>query len=307
MSNAPVSILIPTKDEERNLPSTLDSLQWANQIVVFDSFSSDKTVSLALRRGCEVHQREFDNFADHKNWAIDNIPFRNEWILILDADEKVSPDLAREIGAICTAADSHDGYYIPRQVWVDGIWLRYASKYPDYQLRLFKKGHAHYEQRIVHEHMLVEGSVGFLKNHLVHVDGKGVQRYIERHSRFAEMEAVEAFIAIRVAGRQSTLTGLGGTPIQHRRFLKNFAYRHLPFRPVLAFLYTYVLKRGFLMGRVGLKICALRMFYEFMIDLYLEELGDPESPTAVKYRRYIEERCGAATGTIPLRTKPTPS
>lgn len=293
MRGVPVSVLIPTKDEERNLPSTLDALHWADEIVVFDSFSSDRTVALARERGCAVFQREFDNFSDHKNWALDNIPFRNAWILILDADEKVSPELAREIGAICADAGSCDGYYIPRQIWVDGVWLKYAGKYPDYQLRLFRRGRARYERRIVHEHMLVDGPVGYLKNPLVHVDDKGVHRYIDRHNRYAEMEAVEAFIATRLSAREAALPVAERGPVQHRRRLKTFAYRHLPLRPLLVFLYTYVLKGGFLMGRAGLKSCALRMFYEYMVDLYLAELADPASPTALKYADYIEERCRA--------------
>lgn len=295
MTRVPVSILIPTKDEERNLPTTLDALHWADEIIVFDSFSSDGTVALARQRGCVVFQREFDNFSDHKNWALDHIPFRNSWILILDADEKVSPALADEIAATCVDAKAADGYYIPRQIWVDGVWLKRAGKYPDYQLRLFKRGRARYERRIVHEHMLVEGRVGYLKTPLVHVDDKGIHRYIERHNRYAEMEAVEALIASRLEARDATLGAAGTGHVQRRRRLKNFAYRHVPFRPLLVFVYTYVLKGGFLMGRAGLKNCVLRMFYEYMIDLYLAELADPASPAALKYTAYIEERCRATT------------
>jgi glycosyltransferase involved in cell wall biosynthesis len=294
MSGTPVSVLIPTKDEERNLPSTLDALGWADEIVVFDSYSSDGTLALARQRGCTVVQREFDNFSDHKNWALDHIPFHNAWVLILDADEKVSPELAREIGAICADVASFDGYYIPRQIWVDGVWLKHAGKYPDYQLRLFRKGRARYERRIVHEHMLVEGRIGYLANPLVHVDDKGIHRYIERHNRYAEMEAVEAFITARVGVREAALGEAGRGYVEYRRRLKNFAYRHLPFRPLLVFFYTYVLKGGFLMGRAGLKNCALRMFYEYMINLYLAELANPASPAAIKYGRYIDERCRAA-------------
>lgn len=289
MTKAAVSVLIPTKDEERNLPSTLDSLGWTDEVVVFDSFSSDRTVSIARERGCEVHQRVFDNFADHKNWALRNVPFRNDWILILDADEKVSPELRDEILALCGGTATCDGYYIARQIWVDGVWLKYAGKYPDYQLRLFRKGRAWYERRIVHEHMLVDGKVGYLKTPLVHIDAKGVSRYIDRHNRYAEMEAVEALIAIRTAARSA----IGHGTVAQRRRLKIVAYRHLPFRPLLVFLYTYVFRLGFLMGRAGLKTCVLRMFYEYMIDLYLEELQDPSSPSSVKYGAYIAERCAA--------------
>jgi glycosyltransferase involved in cell wall biosynthesis len=291
MTKTPISVLIPTKDEERNLPSTLECLDWVDQIVVFDSFSSDNTVSIAGRRGCDVYQRQFDNFADHKNWALRNIPFRNDWILILDADEKVSRELRDEIAALCGRTGDCNGYYIARQIWVDGIWLKYAGMYPDYQLRFFKKGSAWYEPRIVHEHMIVYGRIGYLTNPLVHIDGKGVQRYIERHSRYAEMEAVEAFIVGRTAACRAVFPD---GPVARRRRLKTLAYRHLPFRPLMVFLYSYVIKLGFLMGRTGLKVCALRMFYEYMIDLYLRELEDRTSPIFVKYGAYIEERVGSS-------------
>lgn len=294
---APVSVLIPTKDEERNLPSTLGHLQWADEIVVFDSHSTDDTVEIARQWGCKVHQRAFDNFSAHKNWALENIDFRNDWILILDADEKVPPELAQEIAAVCTGNTGYDAYYIARQIWVDGVWLKHAGKYPDYNIRLFRKGRAWYERRIVHEHMVVDGPVGFLRNHLVHVDAKGTYRYVDRHNRYAEMEAVEAFIAIRTAAPVGSLVkAVGGRTSEGRRVLKTYAYRFLPFRPLLAFLYLYVIKRGFVMGRAGVKTCMLRMFYEYMVDLYLEELRDSTSPAYLKYQDYIEDRCAAAAG-----------
>lgn len=290
MQKVPVSVLIPTKNEALNLPSTLEALSWADQIIVFDFFSGDDTVAIAKKYGCEVRQRTFDNFADHKNWALQNLDFRNPWILILDADEKVPPALTGEIRAVCAGSPPYVAYYVARQIWVDGVWLKHAGKYPDYNIRLFRKGAARYERRIVHEHMLVDGPVGTLKNHLVHVDAKGTYRYIDRHNQFAEMEAVEAWIAIHAARmRQGPDTPLMRKNEQRRR-LKNFAYQYLPFRPVLVFLYLYIVKLGFVMGRAGLKTCALRMFYEYMIDLYLDELKDPASPISTKYKNYIEER-----------------
>lgn len=288
----PVSILIPTKDEERNLPSTLAQLGWADEIVIFDSFSTDATLAIARSAGCEVHQREFDNFADHKNWALRSIDFRHEWILILDADEKVTPALADEIRGIVAGPSRFDAYYVARQIWVDGVWLKHAGKYPDYQMRLFRRGMAWYERRIVHEHMETSGRAGYLKHHLVHVDAKGIQRNIERHCRYAEMEAVEAFIIIHATDSETTVQAAPLNAL--RRRLKNFAYRHVPFRPLMVFVYLYLFRLGFVMGRAGVKTCVLRMFYEYMIDLYLDELEDSRSPIALKYKDYIAERCGTA-------------
>jgi glycosyltransferase involved in cell wall biosynthesis len=295
MQKALVSVLIPTKNEARNLPSTLEALSWADQIIVFDSHSSDDTVEIAKRYGCEVSQRVFDNFADHKNWALQNLEFRNPWILILDADEKIPAALAEEISAICLGASSADAYYVARKILVDGVWLKHAGKYPDYNIRLFRNGKARYERRIVHEHMIADGRIGTLKNHLVHIDAKGTYRYIERHNQYAEMEAVEAWITLHSGPAVQSLGGvLRARRNERRRLLKNFAYQYLPFRPILVFLYLYVFRLGFVMGQAGIKTCALRMFYEYIVDLYLEELKDPDSPVAVKYKGYIEERCASA-------------
>lgn len=289
MTKTPVSVLIPTKDEELNLPSTLESLTWADQIIVFDSFSQDKTHEIAAKFGCEFYQRKFDNFSDHKNWALDNLSFRNPWILILDADEKVSESLAGEIYEICSSEPRFSAYYIARQIWVDGLWLKYAGCFPDYNIRLLRRGSARYEPRIVHEHMLVDGATGYLANPIVHVDKKGTYRYVERHNKYAEMEAVEAHIAMLEKMCPSAI----GHPqrfYNRRRTMKLYSYRYMIFRPVLVFLYMYIYKRGFLMGKVGIKICILRMFYEYMIDLYLMELRDHNSPVYQKYRSYIAER-----------------
>jgi glycosyltransferase involved in cell wall biosynthesis len=285
----PVSVLVPTKDEERNLPSTLGHLGWAEQIIVFDSFSTDGTMAVARAAGAEIFQREFDNFADHKNWALDNLHFRNDWILIVDADEKVPASLVDEIRLICAQAPPYEAYYVARQIWVDGVWLKHAGKYPDYQLRFFRKGKARYERRIVHEHMIVDGRTGFLASHLVHVDEKGTRRYIERHNNYAEMEAVEAYIARH--SREKSPPSATARIYEKRRTLKLFAYRSLPFRPLFVFLYLYVFRLGFVMGKAGLKTCVLRMFYEYMIDMYLDEVRDQSSPIHVKYRDYIDERC----------------
>jgi glycosyltransferase involved in cell wall biosynthesis len=289
MTKVPVSVLIPTKDEERNLPSTLESLTWADQIVVFDSYSEDGTRSIAERFGCDFFQREFDNFSDHKNWALDNLPFRHPWILILDADEKVSPALKGEIREICVKSPEFDAYYIARQTWIDGVWLKYAGCFPDYNIRLLQKGRARYERRIVHEHMLVDGAVGFLKNPIVHIDKKGTHRYVDRHSKYAEMEAVEAYIEILKQTRTNSVLDQKKIHLKRRR-LKIISYKYLIFRPVFVFIYMYVLKLGFVMGKTGLKICTLRMFYEYMIDLYLTEIQDHSSPIFQKYRAYIQQR-----------------
>ena len=141
----PVSVLICTKNEERNLGACLESVSWADDCVVLDSYSDDDTVNIARRGGARVVQREFDNFSAHKNWALDNIDFRHDWILIVDADERVTPDLAREIAAIVSGSPPHHGYYVARQNWFAGTWIRHGGWYPDWNLRLLRRGQGRYE------------------------------------------------------------------------------------------------------------------------------------------------------------------
>ncbi|TGO02311.1 hypothetical protein PN36_27220 [Candidatus Thiomargarita nelsonii] len=286
-----LSVLIPTKNEERNIVDCLKSVSWADEIFVFDSYSSDKTVEIVREKGAKVVQREFDNFSTHKNWAIDHIDFKNEWILILDADERLTEALSKEIKLICQKTSSElKGYYIGRQIWFAGTWVRHGGWYPDWQLRLFKRGYAHYESRIVHEHMLVEGPVGFLKNHLVHDDYKGIERYFERHNTYSSMEAVEIYKTL-IKQKKSTDDKLMPTLFtrgpEQRRFLKNLAYRYLPARPLFKFVWMYFIKLGFLDGRIGFRFALLKAFYEYQISLKLEELNDPESPLYKKYKHYL--------------------
>jgi glycosyltransferase involved in cell wall biosynthesis len=282
-----VSILIPTKNEERNIAECIKSVLWSGEIFVYDSISSDRTVEIAKNLGTHVVQRSFNNFSDHKNWAIENLPFKFDWILILDADERITPDLQ---GEICSAINDSNyiGYYIPRKNLFMGKWIRHGGWFPDYQLRLFRRGKARYENRIVHEHMLVNGQTGYLRYPIIHHDFKGLERYFDRHNTYSSMEAVETS---KVLNMKMTSTAIDKGLIKgfphHRRGLKEFAYRFIPCRSLMKFIWMYIIKLGFLDGRMGFRFCLLHAFYEYQISLKLEELKDSESPMYQKYKRYL--------------------
>ena len=191
-SPTPVSVLICTKNEERNLSACLESVSWADDVVVLDSYSEDQTINIARQMGARVVQRKFTNFSAHKNWALDNLDFVHHWILIVDADERVSPALAREIAAAVAVPGNICGFYLARQNFFCGKWIRHGGWYPDYNLRLLKLGRGRYEPRIVHEHVLLDGPLSYLKNPLIHHDYKGIERYFERHNVYSSLEAVEA-------------------------------------------------------------------------------------------------------------------
>ncbi len=230
-------------------------------------------------------QREFDNFSAHKNWALDTIDFRHDWILIVDADERVTPELAREIAAIVSGSPPHHGYYLARQNWFAGTWIRHGGWYPDYNLRLLRRGRGRYEARLVHEHILLEGSPGYLKNPLIHHDYKGIERYFERHNVYSSLEAVEAHRTLTAADQPGGLPAdLWAKGPGRRRFLKNLAYRYLPGRALFKFIWMYFFKLGFLDGRMGFRFCLLHTFYDYQISLKLEELRDPQSPMSQKYK-----------------------
>ena len=281
----PVSVLICTKNEARNLPGCLESVAWADDVVVFDSFSDDDTVKIAGQLGARVVQRQFDNFSAHKNWALDHVDFAHEWVLIVDADERVSPALAREIAAAVARPGEICGYYLARQNYFGGTWIRHGGWYPDYNLRLLKRGRGRYEPRLVHEHVLLQGPAGHLKNPLIHHDYKGIERYFDRHNVYSSLEAVEARRTLTAPGQAQGLPALlGARGPERRRFLKNLAYRHLPARSLFKFIWMYFIKLGFLDGRLGFRYCLLHTFYEYQVSLKLNELQDPDSPISQKYR-----------------------
>ncbi len=286
LNKPPVSVLVCTKNEARNLKACLESVAWAGDLVVLDSGSDDDTVNIARRLGARVVQRPFDNFSAHKNWALDNLDFAHDWVLILDADERVSPALAREIAAAVARPGEVCGYYLARQNFFCGKWIRHGGWFPDYNLRLLKLGRGRYESRLVHEHVLLDGPAGYLENPLAHDDYKGLERYFDRHNLYSSLEAVEAARIIRAAGQpaRSLPAALRTRGPERRRFLKNLAYRYLPARALIKFLWMYLLRLGFLDGRVGCRYCLLHAFYEYQVSLKLEELRDLNSPISEKYR-----------------------
>ena len=282
---SPVSVLICTKNEERNLGDCLKSVAWADDLVVLDSYSDDNTVNLAREGGARVVQRRFDNFSAHKNWALDHLDFTYDWILIVDADERVTPELAREITTLIAGSPACNGYYLARQNWFAGTWIRHGGWYPNWNLRLLRRGKGRYEARLVHEHILLEGPPGYLKTPLIHYDYKGIERYFDRHNVYSSLEAVEVYRTLTAADQPGVLPAnfwVKG-PAQ-RRFLKNLAYRYLPGRAVFKFIWMYFFRLGFLDGRMGFRFCLLHTFYDYQISLKLEELHDPQSPLSQKYK-----------------------
>ena len=279
----PVSVLIPAKDEELNLPACLESVERAGEVFVVDSQSQDRSIELAESYGANVIQFNFNGrWPKKKNWSLDNLPFRYEWVLIVDCDERITPELWDEIAVAIQDAE-YNGYYLNRKVFFLGQWIRYGGKYPDWNLRLFKHQKGRYENlktedipntgdNEVHEHVLLQGNVGYLKNDMLHIDFRDIYHWLQRHNRYSNWEARVYYNYLTDSHpNHSVRPSLLGNAIQRKRFLKKIWVR-LPFKPILRFILTYILRLGFLDGRAGYIYARLLSQYEYQIGVKLYEL-----------------------------------
>jgi glycosyltransferase involved in cell wall biosynthesis len=264
-----VSILILTLNEERNLPDCLQSVGWARDVVVFDSYSSDRTLDIARQRGARVVQRRFDNWAAHQNWAMENIEFANRWVFYIDADERMTPELQTEIDEIASdSSEQRIAFYVGRKNYFMGRWLRHAMP-PGHIMRFFVPRSIRFE-RLVNPVPVLQGAHGYLRNLLLHYNfSKGIEEWIDKHNRYSTFEALEGMKLAQTAGeaRASLFSKDAAT---RRRALKNLSFR-LPGRPILKFVYLYLLRLGFLDGRPGFTYCGLQAWYEHMITLKMTE------------------------------------
>ncbi len=275
----PVSILIPTKNEAGNIAACIESARFADEIVVVDSGSTDGTQIKAEKLGAQVVDFRWDgHFPKKKNWALAHYAWRNEWVFILDADERITPKLANELTQRLSTA-REDGFYVNRRFWFLDGWLRHCGYYPSWNLRLLKHRLGRYEQlsgaddtqsgdNEVHEHIELQGQVGWLKGELDHYAFPSINVWVEKHNRYSNWEA--HLLANRVGAAAITNSDL--TPrLLRRRQLKRLA-QYLPFRPMLRFLYHYVWRAGFLDGYRGFVFCRLMGIYEFLSVAKAREL-----------------------------------
>ncbi len=289
MKRIPLSVLVATRNEEQNLPSCLGSVSFADEILIADSASSDRTCAVARSAGGKVIQ--FPGRAatgmPKRTWVLETYPFRNEWILVLDADERVTERLRDEIVPLLHGLAEFDAYYLPFRLMFMGRWIRHCGWYPGYQLRLFRLGRAHYEKPQlawldemgdveVHERIVSSSRPGFLKGEVLHDDYKGLASWIEKHNRYSSWEAAVQLSGTAAAsdmGLWKALMGLSWRdPIRRRRALRHLAAR-IPGRPVATFFWMYLVKRGFLDGYAGAMFCIFHSIHQLHIDLKVKELA----------------------------------
>lgn len=273
----PVSVIVPVRNEARNLPSCLESLSCVGEVFVIDSGSTDATPEIAESFGATVVQFHYRGaWPKKRQWALDTLPLSYDWVLLLDADEALTPELALEMRQTLRNPNI-DGYYIGLEMFFLGKQLRHSGA-TFYKLSLFRHGSGRFECRTkdqndsmcdmeVHEHVLVAGECGRLKNRLLHRNKESLSRYVQKHNDYSNWEAQ---VAVAINGSEELRPSLWGTQAQRRRWLRKKAFR-LPGSPILFFLFKYILRLGFLDGVPGLIYCAFQAIQFFHIKAKLYE------------------------------------
>ena len=247
-----LSVILITKNEEANLKECLESVSFANEIIVVDSQSSDKTQEIAKSFGAKLEiTTDWPGFGPQKNRAL-NLATQ-EWVLSIDADERVTPELKKEILAVISSKESANCYAIPRSSWYCGRFMKHSGWYPDYVDRLFKRGTAKFSDHLVHERLLPSGSVGQLQNHFLHYSFKDFSQVLKKIDAYSTASAEQAYLK----GKRSSV----GKAVGHGLW---------------AFFRTYVLRLGFLDGAQGLALAisnAEGTYYRYIKIWLLEQSG----------------------------------
>jgi glycosyltransferase involved in cell wall biosynthesis len=272
--NSKLSVILLTFNEEVNLPSCLDSLRGLDcEIFVLDSGSTDRTLEIAKSWGARIFHHPFEHYSVQRNWAQKNLPIGGEWVLHLDADERVTPELVGEINQILESpSDDVAGFMLRKRTIFMGRWIRYGGHYPSYHLRLFRKRHGACEDRLYDQHFLVDGEVRLLNHDFLDVVACDLRSWTLRHTKWAQLEAEEI---LRVHKRgQRVRPDPEGNPIERRRWLREGVYLRWPLfsRAFLYWFFRYFLRLGFLDGKEGLIFHFLQgCWFRFLVDASIYE------------------------------------
>jgi glycosyltransferase involved in cell wall biosynthesis len=242
-----ITAIIPTFNEEHNIAAAIDSVSWADEVIVVDSFSRDKTVDIAKEKGVRLLQREYENSASQKNWTIPQAT--HSWIFLLDADERVSDKLKLEINQLLSNVDLKDAYWIRRSNYFMNKKVRFSGWQGDKVIRLFKRDKCKYQDKHVHSEIDCIGEVGFLKSKLEHYTFKNIAHYLEKWDRYSSWSAQD----------------------HYNRGQKPSVF-HFVFKPAFRFFRDYVLRLGFLDGLTGSIVCSLSSMGIFMRYLKLKQV-----------------------------------
>ncbi|HEY8900367.1 MAG TPA: glycosyltransferase family 2 protein [Chthoniobacterales bacterium] len=262
-----LTIVVLTKNEERDLPNCLAALAGLGTLVVLDSGSTDRTLAIAAEHGVTVWEHPFESFGKQRNWALDRLP--HGWTLFLDADEVATPEFKAAVVAAMTEAPAEvAGYYCCWKMMLDDVWLKRADNFPKWQLRLVRNGRVRFiDAGHGQKEGEVQGRLDWIREPYLHFGfSKGWSAWIDRHNRYSSLEARDRLAAsggIRdVFTRNASLRNKALKPLVSR----------IPFWPLIRFTYTYLLRGGFLEGRPGFTYTAMLAIYEFLIQTKMREI-----------------------------------
>lgn len=272
-----LSVLILTANEERNIAKCLESIRplGANVFIV-DSFSSDRTVEIARSMGAIVLERAWTTYADQFNWGLDNAGIDTDWVMRMDADEEVMPDLAAAIRDFLAAPPADvSGVYVRRRVFFMGRWIRHGGYYPTWLLRVFRRGVGRCEALWMDEHIVLDhGKTIEIQKDIIDKNNKDLTFWTDKHNKYASREVLD-IIGRKRQAKAGVITGeLAGSQASSRRWIKDNVYSRVPLfvRPLLYYLYRYFVRLGFLDGKEGLIFHFLQGFwYRFLVDAKLYE------------------------------------
>jgi len=279
-----LSVIILTKNEEANITACLSSLKSLEaEVFIVDSGSSDRTVEIAQQAGCKVYHHSFENYAKQLNWAIENLPVATPWVMRLDADESLTPQLVEELKRLLPQTPQEIvGYQVKRRVVFMGRWIRHGGYYPTWLLRIWRRGMGKCEQRWMDEHIVLsQGKIADLQHDIIDENRKDLTFWIDKHNRYADREVKDMLHMKEKA--DSLLDERQTSQASQRRWVKKNFYATSPLflRAFLYFLLRYTIGLGFLDGKEGLIFHFLQGFwYRFLVDAKIYELQKKtSSPT----------------------------
>lgn len=265
-----ISILILTKNEEQDLPDCLASVAWSDDIHVYDSCSTDRTAEIAVAAGATVTKRPFDNWASHQNWGLENIQFKHQWVFYIDADERMTPELAFSIIKATEHPGENIAFRVQRRDFFLNTWLKHVQASPFY-MRLFKPNNMRYE-RLVNPISIANGPVGQVSGYLDHFPfGKGISHWLDRHNSYSTLESKQIIQNRINKPNFSVLSAFMEKDFHKRRYNQKELFYRLPARPIIKFIILYFWKLGILDGKAGLTYTILQSMYEYMIVLKTKE------------------------------------
>ncbi len=271
MNRPLIDVMIPTFNEAMHIRETVENAKKVGAVYVLDSFSTDGTQEIARQAGAIVLEHKFENYSRQKNWGLDNLPWGGKWVFILDADERITPQLSRELKDVATGGTDAVGFFVNRVVIMMGRQIRHGGLFPSWNLRFFRRGLCRYEDRSVHEHMIANGRTDYLKNLMLHIRRESISEYLSKHIRYADLESDE-WIKQRLGhGKEAQARSLFKNILKYRLYLRCDIWPRMPLRPVLRFFYMYFARFGFLDAKAGWHLAMLMASYEYMITLLYKE------------------------------------